>query len=140
MERELTVDLPLDDLWDAVRRPEGLGGWLGDEVDLDEVRPGAAGRVLDDGTWRRLVITGVDERVDGTGDDRVAAEPERRVSFVWWPEDDADAVSRVELVVLPTAAGSRLRVIETFAALRATSAARWHRLDTQLSLRCAASR
>lgn len=127
MERELTLDVSADALWDAVRRPDALATWLGedahfeqadpdkthgdenhgDENQRDQVSPGVAGRVYDQDGWRRLVVTQVGNRPDGA----------RRLAFVWWPEDDAEAVSRVELVVIATPGGSRLVVHETFASM-----------------------
>ena len=74
-----------------------------DEADVD----GHARRrrpVVDDGVERTVRIDRLDD--DGSG---------RRVGSRGGPSDRPDLVSAVELVVLPAAGGSRLRVTETFA-------------------------
>src|SRR5699024_8924875 len=70
-------------VWSACADAEGLSGWLGDSIELADVAPGVAGRVVDlDGTVRRLVVT---EVIEG-----------ERLAFAWWSEDDpADASSVV---------------------------------------------
>jgi uncharacterized protein YndB with AHSA1/START domain len=66
----------------------------------------------DDGTNRTVRV----ERV----------EPGRGVRFTWWPSDGPDRCSTVELVVLPTDQGSRLRVTEVLAsASSAVTSLRW---------------
>jgi uncharacterized protein YndB with AHSA1/START domain len=96
-----TVDLPLpvDEAWPAIAGPGELGEWLGDEVEV-ELQPGSAGHLLDDDGERRTIVVR-------------EVEPERRVSFTWWRDADPDAASTVELVLVPTADGSRLTVTET---------------------------
>jgi uncharacterized protein YndB with AHSA1/START domain len=98
VERSIDLDVSAEELWELVTEPSELEGWLGEEVDID-VRPGGLGRVVDHGVERRVVVEQVD---DG-----------RRFSYVWWPEGSPGEVSRVELVVLPAATGSRLVVTET---------------------------
>ncbi len=51
VERVEDLPVPPAELWDAVATPDGLAGWLADEVELD-VRPGGTGRVRDDGEER----------------------------------------------------------------------------------------
>jgi uncharacterized protein YndB with AHSA1/START domain len=67
--RVVTLNAPLDDVWDAVIRPERLGAWFGAEVEL-EARPGSpiAFR-MPDGSARRGVVEEV--------------EPPRRFAFRW---------------------------------------------------------
>ena len=47
--RETVLDAPRDAVWALVAEPEGLATWLADDVDLDEVAPGASGTVTEDG-------------------------------------------------------------------------------------------
>ncbi len=79
-----------------------------DGADID-VDPGSHGTVVDDGVTRDVRI----DRVD----------PSRGVAFTWWPHSRPDQASTVELVVLPSASGSRLRVTETRACAGASSLA-----------------
>ena len=58
------------------------------------------------------------DRLDDDGDGQ-------RIGFTWWPDDRPDLVSAVELVVLPAATGSRLRVTETYASARASTPFAW---------------
>lgn len=123
VERVEDLPVPPAELWDAVATPDGLAGWLADEVELD-VRPGGTGRVRDDGEERVVLV---DEVVPG-----------RRLSFTWWPWHDRSARSYVEIEVLPNGAGSRLVVRETrlaaspgravLSAAPAAAARRWCRV------------
>jgi uncharacterized protein YndB with AHSA1/START domain len=96
-----SIDLPIGvgEAWPALTGADALGEWLGDAVDL-ELRPGAAGGLIDDDGDRRTVVVR-------------EVEPQQRVSFTWWRDDDPGVASTVELVLVPTAAGSRLTVTET---------------------------
>jgi uncharacterized protein YndB with AHSA1/START domain len=105
-ERSIDLDAPASEVWEAVSDPSRLAGWLGEEVQLDVVE-GGSGRVVDDGVVRRVRVDEVD-----TG---------RKLSFTWWPEDDATGVSRVELIVVSRPGGSRLVVHE----FQARAANRW---------------
>ena len=61
VERHVTLEADLDEVWELLTRPDDLAGWLGAEVVLDPT-PGAAGLVVDhDGTRRRLTVDEVDE-------------------------------------------------------------------------------
>jgi uncharacterized protein YndB with AHSA1/START domain len=98
VERHVTLPADLQDAWDLLTRPDDLAAWLGAEVDLDPT-PGAAGAVVDDdGTRRRLVVDEVDQG--------------RRLSWRWWTEGDEDNASRVEITLLRTPDGTRVRVME----------------------------
>jgi hypothetical protein len=102
--RTVDTDLAPGDLWSLLVDGDAWASWLVDEADVT-VAPGAGGTVVDDGVSRAVRI------------DRLAEDGERRqMGFTWWPEDRPDLVSAVELVVLPATAGSRLHVVETFAA------------------------
>ncbi len=90
---------------------EAWSQWLTDTADV-VVSPGRDGEVVDDGERR---VVHIDDVVPG-----------RRVAYRWWPASEPDAVSSVELVILPGSAGSTLRVRETIQASSAASAAqRW---------------
>jgi uncharacterized protein YndB with AHSA1/START domain len=92
IERELLVQAPREEVWDAVIRD----GWLADHVDLD-LRPGG------DASFRcdRLVKTGWIEDVRAP----------TRLAF-WWAVDGEPA-SRVELTLDDDGDHTRLRVVET---------------------------
>jgi len=94
-----------------VSEPDELAGWLGEEVELD-MQPGGTGRIVDAGEERLVVVEQIDEG--------------RRLSYVWWPTDAPEDVSRVELVVVAAPAGSRVVVTETAVGLDAFAmAGRW---------------
>jgi uncharacterized protein YndB with AHSA1/START domain len=59
--RETILDAPRDAVWELVADPEGLATWLADDVDLDEVAPGACGTVTEGGEVRHLTIEEVQE-------------------------------------------------------------------------------
>jgi uncharacterized protein YndB with AHSA1/START domain len=85
VEREVTVQKPPDDVWQAVIDSERLGTWLGGELDLT-LRPGARGSFLSPGEMpRRVLVLGVDDQ--------------HELSFRWWPETDAGAASTVTITV-----------------------------------------
>jgi uncharacterized protein YndB with AHSA1/START domain len=86
--RQIDLDAPAEQVWPLLAGPEGWVLWLADDADV-EIRPGGRGRVVDDGVARSVEIDTV--------------EPERRVSFRWWPEDDESDQSHVELVLVPGA-------------------------------------
>jgi uncharacterized protein YndB with AHSA1/START domain len=117
--RTVDTDLAPDDLWALVTDGDAWATWMVDEADV-AVRPGAGGRVVDDGVERTVRIDRLDE--DGSG---------LCVGFTWWPDDRPHLVSAVELVVLPAATGSRLRVTETFASASALAPLGW---DVRLML------
>lgn len=127
VERVQDFPVPAAALWSAVSDAEQLALWLGDELELD-VRPGGVGRLVEDGEVRRVVVEDV---VEG-----------ERLTFTWWAErtDErrpgstlAGPPTCVELLVLPTAAGSRLVVRES-----APHSTRWALHLCVLGLRCAA--
>jgi uncharacterized protein YndB with AHSA1/START domain len=100
IERELALDAPAQDVWDAVISD----GWLADEVELD-LRPGGD-------AWFRSadgVRHGWIEDVSAPDDE---AQRTARLTF-WWAADDAPA-SRVELTIEPLSTdAARVRVIES---------------------------
>jgi uncharacterized protein YndB with AHSA1/START domain len=93
IERELDVDAPADEVWDAITSD----GWLADEVHLD-LLPGGEAEFSTDGETR-------------TGWVEEALVPSR-LAF-WWSVGEEPA-SRVELTLLPgEEGGTRLRVVES---------------------------
>jgi len=120
--RTVDTDLAPDELWSLVTDGEGWTSWLVDEADVT-VAPGAGGTVVDDGVERTVRIDRLDDDGDG-----------QRIGFTWWPDDRPDLVSAVELVVLPAATGSRLHVVETFAAASTGTSATCGAWDVRLML------
>ena len=96
--RSLVLPTYVERAWEAIASAEGLAAWLGDEVDLAAVLPGAAGAVVDGGVARRVVVTGVEEG--------------RLVRFAWWDEAAPELASTVELRVEAEGDGSRVTVTE----------------------------
>ena len=97
--RETVLDAPRDAVWALVAEPEGLATWLADDVDLDEVAPGASGTVTEDGELRHVTIEEVQEG--------------RRVALSWCApggepslveltlDDDGDQRTRMVIVEVP---------------------------------------
>lgn len=96
--RDIELDLAEDDLWGLVGNGAAWADWMTDTSDV-EVVPGGSGEVVDDGVRREVRIDDV--------------EPGHRVAYRWWPSGEPDAVSTVELVVMPRPNGSTLRITET---------------------------
>ena len=103
VERSVTLNAPLEAVWDALTDPHQLSSWFGALVDLD-VRPGGTGRfVSDDGELRDAVV--------------VAVDAPRHVTFQWWPVSGGGGVSgpsttRVSFDLEPLDDGTKLTVIE----------------------------
>ena len=109
--RDIELDLSEQELWELIGNGEAWSQWMTEASDV-VVAPGGTGEIVDDGE-RRFV------RVDDV-------VPGRRVSYRWWPAAEPDAVSSVDLVVVPRPGGSTLRVRETIQASSAAAAAlRW---------------
>jgi uncharacterized protein YndB with AHSA1/START domain len=90
--REVEVEAATDEVWSALAEPELRALWLDD----------------DDARSRELRLDEVD---DG-----------RRLVWTWWQPDDEAGTSTVEIVLAPTAAGTRVTVTETLAAARVGAA------------------
>jgi len=101
IQREVSVDLAPDELWELVSTNDGLASWLGDEVDLD-FRPGGHGTVVDDDrTWQ----VEMDRIVDG-----------HEVAFTWWRTDAPEHRSQVTISFEPgrrAGSGGKIRVTES---------------------------
>jgi uncharacterized protein YndB with AHSA1/START domain len=83
--RAVEVEAGADEVWSAISDPELRALWLDD----------------DDARSRQLRLDEVD---DG-----------RRLVWTWWRPDDEPRASRVEIVLAPTAGGTRVVVTETLA-------------------------
>jgi uncharacterized protein YndB with AHSA1/START domain len=83
MEQTITIDQARDEVWDLIGTADGLATWIGDEVDVDLV-PGGAGRIVEDGQVRHVLVTEVDEG--------------RRVSWHWSDEDGEISSVGIELI------------------------------------------
>ena len=112
IERETTIDAPVERIWSLITEPDHVGRWFGDAGAEIDLRPGGA-MVL---RWSEYGE--VRARVE-------AVEPPHRFAYRWaarhaQPGDELDAANstRVEFTLTPEGAGTRLRVVETgFAAL-----------------------
>lgn len=105
--RHVELDLTTDELWHSITDGEALEGWLGESVDVD-VRPGGAGRIVDDGVVRQVDVDDVD--------------PGRGWSFRWQAPDDP-LPSRVTFLIAPRDdGGSVLTITETLTVNASASA------------------
>jgi uncharacterized protein YndB with AHSA1/START domain len=114
--RETVLDAPRDAVWELVAEPEGLATWLADDVDLDEVAPGAAGTVTESGMLRHVTIEEVQEG--------------RRLALSWCApdgepslveltlDDDGDQRTRMVIVEVPlvTLRAAAIRTLHASAA------------------------
>ena len=117
VEREVVLPVTPDVAWEAITEDHELSEWFAAEAELDP-RPGGAGRFVDDdGTVRRAVVETVD--------------PQRRLRFVWWPEDGGGAPSSVDLELFEVETGTRLVVVEAPVASTA-----WPAAFARLQARC----
>jgi uncharacterized protein YndB with AHSA1/START domain len=124
VEREVVLPAPADVVWQAITDDAELSDWFGADVELD-ARPGGEGRFVgDDGDVRKAVVE--------------AVEPERRLRFVWWPEDGGSGPTSVELELFEVGDGgattTRLVVVEAPIA----DAGRWPAAFARLQARCRA--
>lgn len=99
IEREIVLPVPAEEAWELLSDAERLEEWLAPEVDLVP-EPGTPLHVRDDDGTERIGV------VD-------AVEPGECLVFRWWPVDDPDRESTVELVLEPAVGGTRLVVVET---------------------------
>jgi uncharacterized protein YndB with AHSA1/START domain len=90
--REIELDAPPDEVWEALTDEDKLAEWFANDVELD-AEPGGEGVFRwDDGEERRAVVEEV--------------EPERRFVFTW---DESRVV--IELEEIPV--GTRVTVVES---------------------------
>jgi uncharacterized protein YndB with AHSA1/START domain len=86
--RSVEIEADTEDVWSTLSDPELRALWLDD----------------DDARSRELRLDEVD---DG-----------RRLVWTWWRPDDEPGASTVEIVLAPTAGGTRVTVTETLASAR----------------------
>jgi uncharacterized protein YndB with AHSA1/START domain len=94
VERELHLESPPDEVWNALTDPERLEQWFANEVALDPTPGGHAIFRWENGEVREAVVEDV--------------EPERRLVLRWLDDEGF-----VWLEIAPAGAGTILRVVET---------------------------
>jgi len=104
IEREISIDAPVERVWSVITEAEHIGRWFGDAGAVIDLRPG--GRFSC--TWAQYgTVLGVVERV----------EPPRFFSYRWARPNGAEVQSGnstlVELSLTPDGTGTRLRVVES---------------------------
>jgi uncharacterized protein YndB with AHSA1/START domain len=102
--REILLEAPRDEVWEAITRPERLAAWFGGEIDIDAVPRGRVEHRAPDGSRRTGWVVSVDR-------------PMRLV--LWWAETGdqrgASAGTRLEFVLLARDEGTLLTVTESAA-------------------------
>ncbi len=107
IERETTIEAPVERVWALLTESEHVGRWFGDAGAEIDLRPGGAMvlRWTDYGTSRGRVV---------------AVEPHTRFSYRWAPfkdpggEEPVEGNSTlVEFTLTPEGDGTRLRVVES---------------------------
>jgi uncharacterized protein YndB with AHSA1/START domain len=96
VEREVLLDAPPEDVWEALTDPERLEEWFANDVDFDVDRGGVFR--WDDGDVRYAVVE--------------EADPERRLAIRWWDPSGGEE-SEVVFTLVAVPAGTRLVVTET---------------------------
>ena len=115
IERETTIDAPVERVWAVITEAEHVGRWFGDAGAEIDLRPGGemTMRWADHGVARARVEV---------------VEPPRRFAYRWTAHFAGDAEpaegnsTLVEFTLTPDGGGTRLRVVETGFAALATSA------------------
>jgi uncharacterized protein YndB with AHSA1/START domain len=96
VEREIVLDAPPDEVWEALTDPEQLEEWFANDVEFDLERGGTFR--WNDGEVRHALVEEV--------------EAERRLAIRWWdPAGPDESEVTFTLVAVPT--GTRLIVTET---------------------------
>jgi uncharacterized protein YndB with AHSA1/START domain len=103
IERELTIDAPVERVWAALTQPESIKEWFGDRAEID-LQPGGAAVFQFEGYGSFHATL---ERV----------EPYSVFSYRWArqaeePPHDGNS-TLVEFTLIPEGTGTRLRVVET---------------------------
>lgn len=91
-----------DDVWESLTTDDGFSSWSGAGSQIDP-RPGGRIHTPDDATGRERA--GAVETID----------PGRHLRYRWWPTDDPDEVSTVDIEVTPIPSGTRVTIIERLA-------------------------
>lgn len=94
IERELLLESPPDEVWEALTDPERLEKWFANEVAIDPTPGGYATFCWSNGEVRRAVIEDI--------------ELERRLVLRWLDDEGV-----VFLELTPAESGTVLRVVET---------------------------
>jgi len=120
IEREIWIDATLERVWHVVTAPEHVRTWLG-SIAAIELHEGGAVVFPGDESCGAERFEGVVEEI----------APPRRLSFRWQENGWVDGGStRVELMLEPSAGGTRLRVVESgFASLDVSNELRQSYLD-----------
>ena len=125
IEREVTIEAPVERVWALVTEAEHLGRWFGDAGADVDLRPGGALELR----WSEY----------GTSRGRIeAVQPRSRFAFRWAPFKDPGGVeptdgnsTLVEFTLSPEGEGTRLRVVESgFAALDCSDEQRRKNLES----------
>ena len=93
IEREVELDAPPSEVWEALTDAERLEDWFANEVEVDLRPGGAASFRWSNGEERRATVTTV--------------APEERLAFAW------DDEGEVEFTLADDVDGTRLTVVET---------------------------
>ena len=96
VEREVLLDAPPEEVWEALTEPDRLEEWFANDVDFDLERGGVFR--WDDGDVRYAVVEEVD--------------PERRLAIRWWDPAGGEE-SEVVFTLVAAPPGTRLVVTET---------------------------
>ena len=96
VEREIVLDAPPEEVWEALTDQERLEEWFANDVEFDLERGGTFR--WDDGEVRHAVVEEV--------------EAERRLAIRWWDPAWPDE-SEVTFTLVAVPAGTRLVVTET---------------------------
>ena len=95
--REVLLTAELEEVWDALTKPEALRAWFANDAEL-VLAPGGSGRFRwDDGSQRDAVVEAVEEQ--------------RVLVFRWGTS--AEDESRVEIVLEQVEEGTQVSVTET---------------------------
>jgi uncharacterized protein YndB with AHSA1/START domain len=101
IERELTLPVSPEAVWEALTNPDWLREWLADEAEL-QLRPGGDARFRVGEETRTGWVEEATPPADGAAG---------RLAF-WW-EQEGEPASRVELELTSADDGTRLRVVES---------------------------
>ena len=95
--REIVLDAPREEVWEALTDPERLEDWFANDVELD-LRPGGGARFRwSNGEERHAVVEEVEEG--------------RRLSYTW--SDETGRETHVGFTIEETDEGTRVVVTET---------------------------
>lgn len=97
IEREITIDAPVERVWDIVTQPEHMGTWFGDA---------GASRTGDTITMAWKEHGEAELRV-------VREEPPHVFAYRWDANDPGIGDTLVEFTFTPEGAGTRLKVVES---------------------------